>query len=247
MKASPVAFYFVGFIFAALAAWRVIQGVSNTTDMIVLVILVLGAMATLFLYQAQNMKIKSGSFSIEIIHQSEALLGVGGPSATPGKKDRPQITVDDEDVRVTSERSDVPIGLPESTMHVRHSSGMPMMESCFSSPRRDPDDPHKNQFGGISSRDGLHVSATVSKHPENPKWAVVRLTASDARNSDHLNFHLHPTFKQSVVRVPRAANQYAFVLIAWGAFTIGIEAPDGRKVEIDLSNCDGGPETFYTS
>jgi hypothetical protein len=60
-----------------------------------------------------------------------------------------------------------------------------------------------------------------------------------------VKFHLHPTFRQQVVAVPSDGELAELVLIAWGAFTVGVEADNGTtKLELDLSQLADAPQAF---
>jgi hypothetical protein len=68
---------------------------------------------------------------------------------------------------------------------------------------------------------------------------------------DHLHqlgaveFHLPPTFPESVRRVEAHEGRAVLTVAAWGAFTIGVSCDDGRTtLELDLSQDANFPPLF---
>lgn len=58
-------------------------------------------------------------------------------------------------------------------------------------------------------------------------------------------FHLHPTFTVATKQVKVKDGFAVLNLRAWGAFTVGVEADDGRTtLELDLSEDESFPELF---
>lgn len=115
------------------------------------------------------------------------------------------------------------------------------------------DDPQKGLWGGQAEAHGRILSAKVSPHPESPDLFHVHLNVRSAPFAVPLRgsvkFHLHPTFKKKSVREVKVRNGMASLkLIAWGAFTVGVEADDGRtRLELDLSTLEDAPEDFRKS
>jgi Mrp family chromosome partitioning ATPase len=112
----------------------------------------------------------------------------------------------------------------------------------------DIDDPNKGQFGRLSERRGRRLRASV-KPGNRPEWFLLDLRV-DATDGSPLNgeieFHLHPTFKPSIARVA-VSNSYSASLrvSAWGAFTVGVVADEGRtRLELDLAQLKGAPQEF---
>ena len=60
-----------------------------------------------------------------------------------------------------------------------------------------------------------------------------------------IEFHLHPSFHPSVIRVPAEVRSAQVKLRAWGAFTVGASADSGRtKLELNLAELADAPEEF---
>jgi hypothetical protein len=106
------------------------------------------------------------------------------------------------------------------------------------------DDPQKRRWGGKSSCNGRILTAAIEKIPgENFfRRVVLRVRSTDRTKplSGKVTFHLHPTFKRSVLDVPVVEGVAEISLVAWGAFTIGAEADNGQtQLELDLANENG--------
>lgn len=116
-------------------------------------------------------------------------------------------------------------------------------------PVPDPDDPQKGNWGGQSNANGRVLSATVT--PTGTKdlfrvgLRVSRAGASTPALRGDVRFHLHPSFNQQVVNVTANGDFADLVLIAWGAFTVGVEADNGMtKLELDLADLTDAPAVF---
>ena len=112
-----------------------------------------------------------------------------------------------------------------------------------------PDDPQKNQWGAQPEANGRRLSATVDCLPGQSEWFRVRLRVESTDPAHPLKgtvcFHLHPTFRNTepIVEVVRGVAEY--VVVAWGAFTVGAEADDGQtKLELDLADLPQAPREF---
>jgi hypothetical protein len=120
-----------------------------------------------------------------------------------------------------------------------------------SPPGRPPDDPWKGKFGGSNRDNARLLDAEVQAIDGSPDLFSVCLkvsstdpAASPLRGA--VQFFLHPTFNnpRPVVKVgPTGVAELA--LTAWGAFTVGAVADDGKtRLELDLAHLEGAPEEF---
>ncbi|MFM9968380.1 MAG: pYEATS domain-containing protein [Burkholderiales bacterium] len=116
----------------------------------------------------------------------------------------------------------------------------------------DADDPNKRQFGNSPAHNGRKLSATikplagtmssrcqvnisvVSTDPARPLVGKVKL-------------HLHPTFgRWSTYDLDVKGGVAEDNIVSYGAFTIGVEADDGKtRLELDLMDMPGGTKRFY--
>lgn len=117
----------------------------------------------------------------------------------------------------------------------------------------DPDnilqsDPHKGAFGGRPECGGARVELeTVTKRDHIETYALdfVVYTEPGARPLEGpVSFYLHPTFSPSVVTRRPIDGRVSFTCYAWGAFTLGVETADGRRMELDLADEAILPEDF---
>ena len=104
------------------------------------------------------------------------------------------------------------------------------------------DDPRKNQFGGKAVNNGLELAAISIVEAETQGWYRIKLEVRPTKGGmppkDPVTFYLHPTFAQPVIKRPVVDNVARLDLLAWGAFTVGAEASDGRRLELDLAASD---------
>lgn len=120
-----------------------------------------------------------------------------------------------------------------------------------SSRRKDPDDPNKGNFGGLSRRNGWSVDATVKATPD-PDWfdvviVVTAPTGGQRRRYEgaSVTVHLHPTFTPDRIHVTVEDGKAVVERQAYGAFTVGVSvAADRTKLELDLAELAGAPEAF---
>jgi hypothetical protein len=113
----------------------------------------------------------------------------------------------------------------------------------------DPADPQKDQWGGKSARNNRQLSATVTQDQADRNWFLLSLEVSSTSDSDPMKgkvrFHLHPTFLNAAPAVPVRKGKAVLTCYAWGAFTVGVEADDGRtRLELDLSELKDAPSLF---
>jgi hypothetical protein len=114
-----------------------------------------------------------------------------------------------------------------------------------------PTDPWKGRFGGESINNDRQLRAEVKPIPRRSGLYAIRLAVSSLHPDSNplsgaVQFFLHPTFNDPQPVVPVGPNGIAELnLKAWGAFTVGAVADDGRtKLELDLSELETAPPEF---
>jgi hypothetical protein len=119
------------------------------------------------------------------------------------------------------------------------------------SPGTARNDPWKGPFGGKEIANHRRLEAQVSRIAGASDLFSIRLCVSSTHPTlDPLRgvvqFFLHPTFKNDRPIVTVNSNGIAELkLTAWGAFTVGVLADEGRtKLELDLSELEDAPEDF---
>ncbi len=109
-------------------------------------------------------------------------------------------------------------------------------------------DPLKNQFGGSASRGGAELMLEGYEQQKGIDFLALKLAViakGDGRGLEGpVTFHLHPTFSPHVQLVRSIEGRAAFTCYAWGAFTVGAETSDGRRMELDLAEQTELPEWF---
>jgi hypothetical protein len=110
-------------------------------------------------------------------------------------------------------------------------------------------DPNKGRFGGKPEVNGRRLSAKVERI-DNTKWFSIDLTVAstdaNSRLTGRVLFYLHHTYDRSVIAT-LARNGVARLeeVEAYGAFTVGAVADDGRTLlELDLSELPDAPDDF---
>jgi hypothetical protein len=111
------------------------------------------------------------------------------------------------------------------------------------------DDPQKGKWGGKPEVNGRKISANVRPTSFNEEWFNVYLEviSTDANKPliGEVVFHLHPSFPNDVEKVNAENNIAALNLVAWGAFTVGVECDGGQtKLELDLAELPDAPHVF---
>jgi len=115
------------------------------------------------------------------------------------------------------------------------------------SPIVNPDDPLKGLFGGQSVTGGYRLTADV-RRSNMPNFFTVKLLVAKTGSGEaarEAEFFLHPTFPRN--RVKKKMNKYGnatLPVLAWGAFTVGVELDTGVRLELDLSEVDDAPQVF---
>ena len=116
------------------------------------------------------------------------------------------------------------------------------------------DDPQKGQWGGktVDEETNRRISARVEKISGEDYFRriIVRVESTDPVNNPltgKVTFHLHPTFDEPVINVRVIRGIAETKLVAYGAFTIGAEADEGKtKLELDLTKeLDDGKDPFF--
>ncbi len=112
-------------------------------------------------------------------------------------------------------------------------------------------DPWKGRFGGESENNNRRLEAQVSRIAGSfdlfsIKLAVFSTLPRQAPLRGAVQFFLHPTFNNDRPIIMVGPNGIAELkLTAWGAFTVGAIADDGRtNLELDLSELDNAPAEF---
>lgn len=115
----------------------------------------------------------------------------------------------------------------------------------------DSDDPWRNKFGGKSEGNDRQLAAEVKSISGSADLFSICLRVSSTLPKQHplrgsVQFFLHPTFRNSRPIVSVGPNGIAELkLTAWGAFTVGVLADDGRtKLELNLAALEDAPELF---
>jgi len=113
-------------------------------------------------------------------------------------------------------------------------------------PLVNPDDPLKGLFGGASVAGGYRLTADVRRSSVPNFFSVKLLVAkTTGESAKEVEFFLHPTFPRN--RVKKKTNKYGnatLPVLAWGAFTVGVELDTGVRLELDLSEVEDAPQVF---
>lgn len=111
------------------------------------------------------------------------------------------------------------------------------------------DDPNKGAFGGVASANGFTVELVEFRQSNSPDFLALEFEVRgglDAPIDGPVAFVLHPTFSPSRVTVGAIRNIARYTAFAWGSFTLGVEAPGGTRLELDLSE-DARLPTWFRS
>ena len=132
------------------------------------------------------------------------------------------------------------------------SANDPMSGVSVVQPGSYKDDPWKLQFGGQPYNKQVTMSATVTELVSRPGLYQVNIEvrpsddAVGARLANRpVRIYLHPTFPNPV-RTSHfdVSGRLHIPLIAYGAFTVGIQLEDDEKAELDLSSLPDAPMPF---
>ncbi|MDQ6788653.1 MAG: hypothetical protein M3033_17760 [Acidobacteriota bacterium] len=114
----------------------------------------------------------------------------------------------------------------------------------------DNNDLQKGRWGGSPTSNGRQLSARVEQIPGEDFFRRVVMRVKSTNPEDNpltgsVTFHLHPTFTPKDVSVPVTGGAAEISRVAYGAFTVGAEADDGKtKMEFDLTKLDDGDPFF---
>jgi hypothetical protein len=111
------------------------------------------------------------------------------------------------------------------------------------------DDPQKGRWGGLAECNGRKLTAVIKETRGEGFWFEVMLTvqATDPNNKlqGMVVFHLHDTFTPDERVVAVRNGEAVLNFYAWGAFTVGVEADEGRtRLELDLASVPRAPKEF---
>jgi hypothetical protein len=111
------------------------------------------------------------------------------------------------------------------------------------------DDPNKGRFGGKPIANGRILRARIEPSEYGKGVYRVTLTVGAFGNAPTLGgsviFYLHPTFTPSVVTTRVEKGIATLTVLAYGAFTVGAVADDGKtRLELDLADHPEAPEDF---
>lgn len=116
----------------------------------------------------------------------------------------------------------------------------------------DPNDPNKGQFGGKPEANGRKLSATIKPEagPKSSRCLVtlqIESTTPTKPLRGKARILLHPTFGQRAsYEVESKGGIVKESIVSYGAFTVGVEADDGKtRLELDLADVPGGTDRFY--
>jgi hypothetical protein len=116
----------------------------------------------------------------------------------------------------------------------------------FDQARYNTSDPQKSRWGGKAESGGRMVSAAVFN--ETPQTYRVNLSVTATSGpplSGEVIFHLHHSFQppQRHVKVEKGSARLS--LLAYGAFTVGVETDGGStRLELDLAQDESFPQEF---
>lgn len=119
----------------------------------------------------------------------------------------------------------------------------------FNNKSSESDDPNAGEFGGLATVNNRTLKAIVTTTTfDNERFNVsltVESTAADKPLTGTVTFHLHPTFRSKIREVPVENGIAKLNLIAWGAFTVGVECDNGEtRLELDLAKLADAPALF---
>lgn len=116
------------------------------------------------------------------------------------------------------------------------------------------DDPWKGRFGGQSSNKTAELVATVRPVTARPGlfFVVLTIRGRDGAGSRSLadsqaRLYLHPSFPDPIIRPVTFGHdgQFELTLVAYGAFTLGVQfLPGGEVLELDLASLPDAPTAF---
>lgn len=116
---------------------------------------------------------------------------------------------------------------------------------------RDPHDPQKGRWGGCRERDGRRLRVAEAE-AAGDGWLRFTLIVEPTPGARPLEgavaFYLHPSFPKERMRIEPTQGAARLRLGAYGAFTVGAVADEGRtRLELDLAEIDDLPQWFRES
>lgn len=157
-----------------------------------------------------------------------------------------QVAVVDEKANLNSKAVTQGLGLKAPV--ARSTKNLEAAKSALTN--YDEVDPQKNQWGGKDINNNRRIRAEVTPTPGNREWFNVTILVESIDPiqtplDGEVIFHLHPTFRDPNPRVPVRDGEAVLTRLAWGAFTVGAEADEGKtKLELDLSEIKDAPYLF---
>lgn len=107
-----------------------------------------------------------------------------------------------------------------------------------------PGDPWAGKFGGQPAGGGFEIGALVRPVEGNPDLFGVDLTIV-GRPGQRARLYLHPTFPDAIRDLQLDAQGRATQrLLAWGAFTVGVQFDTGQLRELNLGMLPSAPARF---
>jgi hypothetical protein len=142
----------------------------------------------------------------------------------------------------------------QATEAVRQHGGDAALESASTTPPDPwsvvmepgtvPGDPWAGKFGGQAAGGGFEIGAVVRPVAGNPDLFGVDLTII-GRPGGRARLYLHPTFPDAIRDLALDAQGRATQrLLAWGAFSVGVQFDTGQLRELNLADVPGAPERF---
>jgi hypothetical protein len=110
-----------------------------------------------------------------------------------------------------------------------------------------PSDPQKYRWGESAERNGRWLTASV--YSLRRGWYHITMRVHSLLGHQKLKgavtFHLHDSFEPPARTVTAHGGEATLKVVAYGAFTVGVEADAGRtKLELDLGDIRDAPKGF---
>jgi hypothetical protein len=115
-----------------------------------------------------------------------------------------------------------------------------------------PDDPQKGRWGGLDTRDGRTARAILESVERDVFYFSVTVESTDGSILEPpVIFHLHNSYRRSVVKIRRIIDHRIARLGEWtatGVFAIGVQVKDATgdwiSLELDLARLPSVPKRF---
>ncbi len=197
---------------------------------------------------ADNTKFKKALDSIHRIYDSVSRSALSSSHPSSAALSQINQVLKDTRAALTTEVMSIPKSKSSDTTATKPTSTAISPDSNKPFPIV-PDDPQKNQWGGLPERNGRKMSATIKQIGYHTYQIVITVTSTnpaDRLNGD-VTFHLHNTFRNQNPVVPVTNGEAALSLVAVGSFRVGATLDKGQtKLEFDLVNAPGADEYFRT-